>query len=362
MKSWKTFCLVVASLFFAFGCAKRAGLPKPEGIFPDSVGKYKLSNAEDGREDEYQNEKNLRQKFQSWGSIYTDGENRIRFIAAVHKTAEDATNELGFLTDCYGTDRKLQMSNKIREKIPLKDKSGKEVGLMTICLKPSSKVSYENKGLGDYDYVYSFSNGNRTYTPKPVGADKAADVAEFIKALPFNSEVDLSMLDSLASPNNAKALTDEDMFKNLPPVKLAAKPYLKGKILVLQQKPLKNKESATYISNVTDYYITDADQQAIFPGEIGSIVRIDCKKGNKVGVYSAGAGVQVPAFGSICELIVIDNSIPAIIAKKTFTNNDLADMTMLDTDKKGELTDKEYIVPYPQGEIKSFIAASLPKK
>jgi hypothetical protein len=147
MKFWKIFCLA-AGLFVAFGCAKQAGLPKPEGIFPDSVGKFKLSNAEDGREAEYQNEKNLRQKFQSWSSTYADGENKIRYTADVHKTAEDAANELGFLTGCYGTNRQLQMSNKIREKIPLKDKSGKEAGFMSICLTPNSKANYEKKRAG----------------------------------------------------------------------------------------------------------------------------------------------------------------------------------------------------------------------
>lgn len=256
------------------------------------------------------------------------------------------------------------MYKKIREKIPLKDKSGKEVGLMTICLTPNSKAEYEKKGLGDYDYVFSFSNSNRTFSPKPFGAAKtAAGATEFIKALPFNSEVDLSFLDSLGLSDSTKALTYDDMLKNLPPVKLAAKPYLKGKILVLRQNHLDNEQSVPSLGNETGGYIKDVNQQSLFPGEVGSIVRIECKKGNKVGVYSAGtAGVQIPAFGSTCEVIMIDSIIPAIIAKKTFLNNDLAEITMLKTNKNGELTDKQYILPYPVTQIQSFIEESLSKK
>lgn len=367
MKARKTFCVAAAatvvSLFFAFGCMKRAGLPKPEGLIPDSVGKFSLKNAEDGREAEYQNEKNLRQKFQSWDSTYADGENNIKYTAAIHKTAEDAINELNFLTGCYSTNRQLQLSKKIREKISLKDKSGKEAGLMAICLTPNSKANYEKKGLGDFDYVFSLSSGNQSYTVKSFPADKTAAIVEFIKSLPAVSQLDLSFLDSLGlSDSSAKSLTFDDMLKNPPPVKLAAKPYLKGKVLVLRQNHLDGEQSAPSFGNETEGYIKDAGMQAMFPGEVGSIVRIECRKGNKVGVYSAGEGKQLPAFGSTCEAMIIDNSIPAIIARKTFTNNELAEVTMLKTNKNGELTDKQYVLPYPVTEIQSFIDESLPKK
>ncbi len=142
--------LVGLNLILSSGYATSGGIAKPDGVFPKAVGKYKLVNVEDGRDADYENEKNKGQSYQSWRSKYSDGANEIFYVVGAHQSAEAAANELGSLTDCYGTDRKLQLYNKVWEGIPLKDGSGKAVGAMAACFTNKPADPYGDGGLGDY--------------------------------------------------------------------------------------------------------------------------------------------------------------------------------------------------------------------
>ena len=347
--------LMGLSLILASGCATSGGPAKPDGMFPEAVGKYKQVNVEDGREAEYENEKNKGQRYQSWRAKYSDGANDIFYQVGNHQSGEAAANELGFLTRCFDSNRKLMSNNKIWEVIPLKDGSGRAVGAMAVCFSNMPANSYGDNGLGDYQYAFALSNDNRTYTVKPLKENPAL-VTEFVKALPFNSGVDLSLLDSFAKAKAANPPTYKEMFDTLPPVKLAAKPYLKGRVLILSRDASESEQS-TSVTNNTDYYITDTNRHALLASDVGSIVRVDCKRSKKVGTYSAGEGDSIPAYGSTCEVIVIDNTMPAVIAKKTFTNEDMADIQLVDADKSGKVNTKEYVLPKPIGEIKDFVKA-----
>ena len=343
------------SLILSSGCAMSGGPARPDGVFPEAVGKYKLVNVEDGRDAEYENEKNKGQRYQSWRAKYSDGANDIFYQVGNHKSAEGAANELGFLTRCFDSNRKLMSNNKIWEGIPLKDRSGKAVGAMAVCFSDMPERTYDDHGLGDYQYAFGLSNDSRTYTVKPL-KENTVLVAEFVKALPFNSGVDLSALDAFARAKAEKPATYKEMFDTLPPVKLAAKPYLKGKVLILDRDASQSEQS-TSVTNTTDYYITDTKRHALLASDVGSIVRMDCKRSKKVGTYSAGEGDSIPAYGSTCEVIVIDNTMPAVIAKKTFANEDMADVQLVDADKRGKVNFKEYVLPKPIFEIKDFIKA-----
>jgi len=337
------------------GCAASRGPAKPDGAFPETVGKHKLVNVEDGRDAQYENEKNKGQSYQSWRAKYSDGATEVFYQVGVHQSAEAAANELGSLTGCYGTDRKLRTSNKVWEGIPLKDGSGKPAGAMAACFSDMPANPYGDDGLGDYQYVFALSNENRTYTVKPRSDDPAL-VAEFVKALPSNAGADLSALDKFAGAKAGKQTSYKEMFDALPPVKLAAKPYLKEKVLILDRDATKSGQSPSVI-NTTDYYITDTNRHALLANDIGSTVRVDCKKGKRVGTYTAGEGDAIPAYGSTCEVQVIDNTVPAVIAKKTFTNENMADLQLVDAGKGGKVTLKEYVLPKPLGEVKDFVRA-----
>ena len=167
----------------------------------------------------------------------------------------------------------------------------------------------------------------------------------------------MSMLDKFAGAKTEKTSTYKEIFDAaLPPLKLAAKPYLKGKVLILDRDATKSEQS-TSVVNTTDYYITDSNRHALLANDVGSIVRVDCKRSKRVGTYTAGEGDAIPTYGSTCEVIVIDNTLPAVIGKKTFTNEDMADLQIVDADKKGKLAFKEYVLPKPIGEIKEFVTA-----
>jgi hypothetical protein len=343
-------------LILSAGCATSRGLAKPDGVFTETVGKYKLVNVEDGRNAEYENAKNKGQSYQSWRAKYSDGANDIFYEVGVHKSAEAAANELGSLTRCFDTNRRLMSGNKVWEAIPLKDGSGKVVGAMAVCFSNRAETNgtLGNEGLGDYAYAFSLSRDNRTYTVKPL-KENTTLAAEFVKALPSNSGVDLSVLDALARAKAAKPPTYREMFDVMPPEKLAAKPYLKGKVLALERDTTKSE--STSVRNSTFSFIEDTNRHALLAGDIGSIVRVDCKRGRRVGTYTAGEGDAIPTYGSTCEVTVIDNTMPAVISKKTFTNENMADVQLVDANKSGKVTLKEYVLPTPISEVKEFVKA-----
>jgi hypothetical protein len=98
--------------------------------------------------------------------------------------------------------------------------------------------------------------------------------------------------------------------------------------------------------------------------EIGSIVKVDCGKGASIGQYVLkDKGTKIPAFSSFCKVSIIDNTIPAVIAQKTFTNSTMVDNYITDVDKKGNLYNynKEYVASFPTSEIADFLG-KLPKK
>lgn len=347
--------LMGLSLILCSGCATSRGPAKPDGMFPEAVGKYKLVKVEDGRNAEYENEKNKGQGYPSWRAKYSDGVNDIFYEVGNHKSAEEATNELKFLTRCYDSRRELTSNNKIWDGIPLKDGSSRTVGTLVVCFSNSSENSYGDSGLGNYQYALALRKDNQTYTVKPLKENPAL-VAEFVKALPFNSSVNLSLLDAMAKTKAGKQSTYKEMFDTLPTVKLAAKPYLKGKVLVLDRDATQFEQS-TSVTASTDYYIPDTNRQALLASDVGSIVRVDCKRSKKVGTYSANEGDSIPAYGSTCEVIIIDNTIPAVIAKKTFASEDMGQVQFVDADKSGKVNLKEYVIPRPISEVKDFIKA-----
>jgi hypothetical protein len=347
--------VVCLTLILSSGCAASRGPAKPDGVFPETVGKYKLVNVEDGRDAQYENEKNKGQSYQSWRAKYSDGSNDIFYQVGVHQSAEAVANELGSLTGCYGSDRKLKTGNRVWDRLPLKDGSGKSAGAMAVCFSDMPANPYGDKGLGDYQYAFALSNENRTYTVKPRSDDPTL-VAEFVKALPSNAGADLSALDKFTGAKAGKQTSYKEMFDALPPVKLAAKPYLKEKVLILDRDTTKSEQSTSVINN-TDYYITDTNRHALLAGDVGSIVRVDCRRGKRVGTYTAGEGDAIPTYGSACEVIIIDNTVPAVIAKKTFTNENMADLQLVDAGKSGKVMLKEYVLPKPISEVKDFVKA-----
>ncbi len=337
MKSKKDLFLIGTSLLFVFGCNLLGGIQKPKDAFPESFGKYKMTSIGNGGKIYYLNDKNKKDQYRSWDSTYSDGSNQFSYRVGVHLDAAAARNEQELLADC--------VSKEVWKKTSLKDKSGNEIGAITICR--GLERGQEKSILGGFQYSLGVSNDKQTIGLRTYSKNVNSEMIEFFKSLPINAQIDLAVLDELLASKPDRSTTAVELQKMSPAVKAAAKPYLKGKIVVVESASLN-----------TGNYITDESKRAGAPDEIGSIVQISCEKSKKIGDYMV-KGEIVPAYGSSCKVSVIDNTIPAIIVQKTFTNRELPKTTNFTT-LNGQLTSQEYVAPYPFGEIKTYIQ-SLPK-
>ena len=320
------------------GCFNSAP-PEPKDSLPDMIGKWKKDNVS------WSSNYGLSgsgEKSNVWDTTYSSENDkatakfsRINYILRTLKTTGAAEKEQASMGNC------LSSGAWRTEKI--KDQAGKEIGTFTIC-----RYRAQNKGLGDrtFEYHFIFNNENRTVEIKPLTATNQ-ELIEFTKALPFNSQSNLSFIDVLSSVQNLDAAT---LMKLSPPIKLAKEPYLKGKIAIADIGGIQ-----------TENYISDKNKIAETADQMQSLVKIECEKSSSIGQYIIKAtNEKVPAFGSLCKVIVIDNTIPAVIQEKTFTNKELPEYNTFykNIDPKRLGKDKlEYVAPFPREEVKKFIVA-----
>lgn len=335
------------------GCGRlNSSDAKDDGTFPVSIGSFRRDIIYAEKEKNYFNPKNKDQKYKSKEAKFVDGDDSVVYGIATHQKADDALNEL---------EKQAQYDKNIHWKtVDLKDKSGKNVGKLAIC-RNSDKSPEVIAGSTNYSLAFNIdnqvhsvalTNSSRKWTPQTT--DK---FVAFVRALPAAAQLDLAMLDLITSGSSDQVVTDEKIAAISPPVKLASAPYLKGKTVVYT--------TWQYSSGLsTNQFISDAARQANLMSEVGSIVKIECEKGSKIGEYTIKeSGTKIPAFSSVCKVAVIDNTIPAVIAQKTFTNSTILDYTIVKTDKGGNVrsSDKEYTAPRPEKEIVEFLR-KLPVK
>jgi hypothetical protein len=347
--------LVVIS-FLLFGCGMLKGSNAADnGLFPASIESFRRDMVYKESENAYLNEKNKNQKYKSNKAKYTDGTNDVFYGISTHPKADDAINEQQKEAS-YG-------NNAVWKTVDLKDKSGKNVGKLTICRTNDNSGNSHNAVGGGFNYSAAFNVDNQNHQVgfanfsnnwTPQTTDK---FVAFVKALPAAAQLDLSALDLITTSFAGKGVTADKLSAVSPPVKLASAPYLKGKTAVIS--------TGTFSDGVTtDEYIKDAAAQANLMEEVGSIVKVECGKGSSIGQYVVKEkGTKIPAFSSFCKATIIDNTIPAVIAQKTFTNSVMLDNIMVDADKKGNLYDysKEYVAYMPTAEVAVFLQ-KLPKK
>lgn len=323
---------------------------RDDGSFPASVGSFERKSIFKEEETNYLNEKNKSQKFKSKKAQYKDGDDQITYGISTHQKAEDALNEQ--------ENESRSGNNTAWKNLDLKDKTGKNVGKLTISRKYENS-SHDIAGNTNYSLAFNIDNQNHfvnvyTLSWKPQTTDR---LVAFVKALPVAAQLDLSFLDVITSGNADKIVTEEKIAAISPPNKPVSAPYLKGKTVVFLIK-------GSYSGLETENWIKDGSRQAFLMDEVGSIVRIECGKGPKVGEYTVKeSNLTIPAYSSVCKVAIIDNTIPAVIAQKSYTNSTLTDFNVIKTDKKGQIyeRDKEYLVPPPDSEIKEFLE-KLPKK
>jgi hypothetical protein len=107
-------------------------------------------------------------------------------------------------------------------------------------------------------------------------------------------------------------------FSQMPPrEQLTDQPYIKGRLLVVTRKP-----DMPSLEMTQQHYYWPSDRAkellAQAPEQVGTVAVLNYSK-EKAGSYKVvdGSG-GVSAYREVCELILIDRSIPAVIHRKTF--------------------------------------------
>jgi hypothetical protein len=135
---------------------------------------------------------------------------------------------------------------------------------------------------------------------------------------------------------------------------LTDQPYLKGRVLVVTRKP-----DMPFLEMTQQPYYWPSDRAkdvlAQTPEQVGTVVVLNYSK-EKAGSYKVVEGSGgVSAFREVCELILIDRSIPAVIHRKTFRGPDPASATSISHYQT------EVLTPVDLTELRNYIM-KLPSK
>ncbi len=134
-----------------------------------------------------------------------------------------------------------------------------------------------------------------------------------------------------------------------PPVQETEAPYVNGKVVFVYKRA----------GNKSEFLNSDrlalGELYATSVAEAKTIVQINCFNIPDGEYINEKTKERIPAFSVRCDVDLIDNTIPAVIARKEFENKNLPDKTRL------KPTDKEIIAPSPYKEIQNFVR-NLPRK
>ena len=107
-------------------------------------------------------------------------------------------------------------------------------------------------------------------------------------------------------------------FSQIPPrEQLTDQPYIKGRVLIVTRKP---DMPFLMMTQEPHYYPSDRAKEVLAqaPEQVGTVVVLNYSK-EKAGSYKVVEGSGgVGAYREVCELVLIDRSIPAVIHRKTF--------------------------------------------
>jgi hypothetical protein len=134
-----------------------------------------------------------------------------------------------------------------------------------------------------------------------------------------------------------------------PPIQEVEAPYLKEKVIFVYKRA----------ENKSEFLPGDraalGELYAKSVAEVKTVVQINCFNIRQGDYIKEKTQERIPAFIVRCDVDLIDNTIPAVIARKQFENTELPDKTRL---KPG---DKEIIAPSPYKDIQNFVR-NLPRK
>ena len=139
-----------------------------------------------------------------------------------------------------------------------------------------------------------------------------------------------------------------DEFSQIPPrEQLTEQPYIKGKVLVVTKKP----DLPSSMTQEPYYWPSDRakDLLAQTPEQVGTVAVLNFSK-EAAGTYKLVEGSGgVSAYREVCELILIDRSIPAVIHRKTFRGPDPRSATSISQ------YSAEVVTPVDLTELRNYI-------
>ena len=155
----------------------------------------------------------------------------------------------------------------------------------------------------------------------------------------------------LEKENQERLANSAGEFSRLPArTQLTEQPYLKGRMLLLRRQgdgpyayaPATSSECQT--SSVAYSADVLADIRAWSPEEVESVALVDCRRERR-GTYvtEETPSRRLPAYISICDLSLIDRTVPAIIHRRSFTSQNPGRMTSICRDTTEVVEPPPYI-------------------
>lgn len=348
------FLLFAIALIFN-GCTMFAPQASKDA-FPETVGKYKLDSVD---------HKGGFMESKSWHpATYSPAEGnrdmQIFYALAVHKSPEAARQDQETNIFCSkkemteNKDKKLEVIKEDK----LKDKSGRELGSVTIC-RGEVKGAYEDL-FGNYEYTIVFNHdnqmaviGDRTNSSATSKRVSLSELISFMRALPDTAQFDFAALnlDAVEGAGSSEVASAKEVAALSPPLKLEKAPYLKGKVLIVQ-----SDKGVVLFTRSPEVFGLSKERVAHSPGDAQTVVQVACEKGESVGNYITkdAAKRKIPVYALRCKISIIDKTIPAVIAQKTIVNKDVS---FIAREKTFTEFDQEHVLGIPYTEIKEYLTS-----
>lgn len=348
MKIQLIFPAIAFFILFLSGCnassSSSSSSSKLDTIFPQKIGQFNRVTA---------TEKSNSFSF----ADYSKPNVKIAYVFDTEQTPEAVQEKIKRKENC--SDNSNGKTIILKEDV-LRDKTGKEIGSILICREPGYT------GLDVNGDTFKMILGkDKNYSRLAADLGGLADLAEFAQALPDNSQIEFSALklDQLIAANPSGRYSLENLKKD-PPLKLADKPYLTGKILIVEQSPSNyfNGVATPGISTNPQLYGLTKEMTTESIPQAGTVIKVICQKGKQIGNYVTkdAEKKKLPAYAIDCTVSIIDQSIPAIIAQKNFVGEFLMDSQAVT--KIGDSTEQKEFFAYPPHEKIADFLKTLPKK
>jgi hypothetical protein len=353
MKIRLSFTAIAFFILFLSGCAaSSSSSSKLDTIFPLKIGQFNRGTA---------NENSGSFSFAEYSKPYV----KIQYGLDTEQTSGAVLEKVKRKDNC---NENVGGKTTILKEDVLRDKTGKEIGNLLICREPGSG-SPDIKG----DIFKIILAKDKNYLRLVAELGGLSDLVEFAQAIPDNSQIDFTALklDQLFAANPSTRYSLESLKTN-PPLKLADKPYLTGKILIVEQVPYSfNGGMATpSILNIDGIFGTknyeryglSKDMMTESIAQAGTIIKVVCQKGKQIGFYVTkdAEKTKLPAYAVDCTVSIIDQSIPAIIAQKNYVGDFLMDTEAVTKIQKSTI-EKEFFASPPYQKVADFLK-TLSKK